>query len=198
MSQVSRYHPLLVALHWLLALVIITALALGALVLVKIPNSDPTKIAGLRQHMTAGGLILTLMLVRLLVRTRTSHPAPASSGNALLNKLAWVSHRLFYPLVFMMVGSGVIMALEAHLPAIVFGGHGSLPPDFWVFTPRVFHYVLSRMLMTLIALHVVGALYHTFFLRDRLLRRMGFGRRLLAATTNSTSPVLDRQSSKVQ
>ncbi len=198
MSQVSRYHPLLVALHWLLALMIITALALGALVLVKIPNSDPTKIDGLRQHMTAGGLILTLMLVRLLVRTRTSHPAPASSGNALLNKLAWVSHRLFYPLVFMMVGSGVIMALEAHLPAIVFGGHGSLPPDFWVFTPRVFHYVLSRMLMTLIALHVVGALYHTFFLRDRLLRRMGFGRRLLAATTNSTSPVLDRQSSKVQ
>ena len=30
MHQVSRYHPLLVALHWTLALLIIAALALGA------------------------------------------------------------------------------------------------------------------------------------------------------------------------
>jgi cytochrome b561 len=195
MSQVTRYHPFLVALHWLLALMIPTALTLGALVLVKLPNSDPMKIQGLRQHMIAGGVILTLMLVRLLVRTRTAHPAPAPSGNALLNKLAWASHRLFYPLVFMMVGSGVIMALQANLPAIVFGGHGSLPRDFWVFTPRVIHYVISRILMTMIALHVAGALYHMFFLKDRLLGRMGFGKRMPAATI-SKSPILDRPLSK--
>jgi cytochrome b561 len=72
MPQVSRYHPLLVGLHWLLALMVIAALALGALVLVDIPNSDPMKIDALRQHMTAGVLILALMLVRLLVRTRTT------------------------------------------------------------------------------------------------------------------------------
>ena len=35
MPQVSRYHPLLVGLHWLLALMVIAALALGALVLVE-------------------------------------------------------------------------------------------------------------------------------------------------------------------
>ena len=80
MTQVSRYHPLLAALHWLLALMIIAALALGAFVLVKIPNSDPVKIDALRQHMTGGVLILALMLVRLLVRVRTTHPAPALAG----------------------------------------------------------------------------------------------------------------------
>lgn len=197
MDQVSRYHPLLVALHWLLALMITAALALGALVLVKIPNSNPMKIDALRQHMTAGVLILTLMLVRLLLRTRTTHPAPASAGNALLNKLGWASHRLFYPLVIGMAGSGIIMAVEANLPAIVFRGHGSLPPDFWAFTPRTFHYVLSRLLMALIALHVAGALYHTFFLKDRLLRRMGFGKRV-GATTISTSPALKRPFSEMQ
>jgi len=31
--------------------------------------------------------------------------------------------------------------------------------------------------MGLIALHIAGALYHTFILRDRLLRRMSFGGR---------------------
>ena len=196
MAQVSRYHPLLVALHWLLALMIIAALALGALVLVNIPNSDPMKIDALRQHMTAGVLILALMLVRLLVRTRTTHPAPASAGSALLNKLGWASHRLFYPLVIGMAASGIIMAVEADLPAIVLGGHGSLPPDFWAFTPRTFHYVFSRLLMALIALHVAGALYHTFILKDRLLRRMGFGNRTAAATI-STSPAVDRPFSEV-
>ena len=197
MDQVSRYHPLLVALHWLLALMITAALALGALVLVKIPNSDPMKIDALRQHMTAGVLILTLMLVRLLVRTRTTHPARALAGNTLLNKLGWASHRLFYPLVIGMAASGILMSVEANLPAIVFAGHGSLPPDFWVFTPRVFHYVLSRLLMALIALHIAGALYHAFFLKDRLLRRMSFGKRV-GATTIFTSPAAKRPFSEVQ
>ncbi len=197
MTQVSRYHPLLVAMHWLLALMIIAALALGALVLVKIPNNDPVKIDALRQHMTGGVLILALMLVRLLVRVRTTHPAPALAGYALLNKLAWVSHRLFYLLVIGMAGSGIIAAVEANLPAIVLGGDGSLPADFWAFTPRIFHYVLSRLLMALIALHVTGALYHTFFLKDRLLRRMGFGERVVAATI-STSPTRNRPISEMQ
>src|ERR1700730_7391952 len=96
MPQVSRYHPLLVALHWLLAVLIVAALALGALVMVKIPNSDPMKLEALRSHMSGGVLILLLMLVRLLVRTRTTHPAPASAGTPLLNKLGWASHRVVY------------------------------------------------------------------------------------------------------
>src|SRR3974377_1973837 len=61
MVQVSRYHPLLVALHWALAVLIMAALALGALVMVKIANSDPMNLEALRSHMTGGVLILLLM-----------------------------------------------------------------------------------------------------------------------------------------
>jgi cytochrome b561 len=187
--QVSRYHPLLVTLHWLLAALIVAALALGALVMVKIPNSDPMKIEALREHMMGGGLIVTLMLIRLFVRTRTQHPAPASTGNPILDRLAWISHRLFYVAVLGMAGSGIFMALQTGLPGIVFGGDGVLPADFWVFPVRTVHYLISRLLMALIALHVAGALYHTFFLKDRLLRRMGFGKRVDAAT--DAAPILN-------
>jgi cytochrome b561 len=197
MTQVSRYHPLLVVLHWLLAVFIIAALALGALVLAKIPNSDPLKLEALRPHMIGGVLILVLMLVRLLVRTRTAHPTAAPTGNTALNWLGWASHRLFYIAVIGMAGSGIAMAIEADLPAIVFGGHGSLPPDFWAFTPRYFHYAFSRLLMALIALHVAGVLYHTFFLRDRLLGRMFFGRRAPTAK-NSASAIRNPPLSQVQ
>jgi len=185
MPQILRYHPLLVTLHWLLAVLIIAALALGALVMVKIPNTDPMKLEALRSHMTGGGVILLLMLVRLLVRMRTTHPTAASTGNPALDRLAWASHRLFYPAVIGMAASGLIMALQTGLPAIVFAGDGVLPADFWAFPVRTVHYLFSRLLMALIALHVAGALYHTLILKDGLLRRMIFGRRAAAGSTSA-------------
>ena len=93
---VSRYHPLLVLLHWVLTVLVIAALALGALLMVKIPNPDPMKIEALRSHLLGGSLILVLMLARLVVRIRTERPASASAGHPLLDRIAWVSHRLLY------------------------------------------------------------------------------------------------------
>jgi len=185
MTLVSRYHPALVVLHWLLALLIIAALALGALVMVKIPNSSPMKLEALRSHMSGGMAILVLMLIRLVIRASSVHPAPASAGHPILDWLAWASHRLFYVTVIAMALSGIIMALQTGLFDIVFFEHGKIPPDFWAFPIRSVHYVLSRVLMTLIAVHIVAALYHTFLLRDGLLGRMFFGRRQIDNTAHS-------------
>ena len=179
MQRVSRYQPLLVLMHWLMALMVPIALAGGALVLVKIPNTDPSKVEALRQHMAGGILLLTLMLIRWALRMTTAHPPLASTGNSVLDRMAWLSHRLIYLLVLGQAGSGLYLALQADLPAIVLGGHGALPADFWVFPMRTVHYAISRLLMAAIALHVTGALYHTFVLRDGLLRRMWFGKRVL-------------------
>lgn len=179
MTLVSRYHPLLVVLHWILAMLVIAALALGALVMAKIPNSDPMKVEALRSHMFGGTLILVLMLARLVLRLRTEHPAAASAGHPLLDRIAWVSHRLLYVAAIGMPVSGLILALQSRLPWILFGG-GKLPADFWIYSFRTVHYVFSRLLMVLIALHIAGALYHTLLLRDGLLGRMFFGRRSVA------------------
>jgi cytochrome b561 len=195
MTMVSRYHPLLVALHWILAFLIIAALALGALVMAKMPNTDPTKIEALRSHMIGGTLILVLMLVRLVARIRTQHPATPSTGNAILDRLAWASHRLLYVAVLGQAFSGIYMALQTGLPGIIFSG-GALPADFWVYPIRTVHYLFSRLLMALIALHVAGALYHTLFLRDGLLRRMFFGRRVIAVT--DSGPALAKPMSETR
>jgi cytochrome b561 len=175
--SVTRYHPLLVALHWLLAALIPAALALGALVMVRIPNTSPMKLEALRSHMIGGALILLLMLVRLVVRVRTDRPPDASTGSPGLDRLAWWSHRLLYAAVIAMALSGLVMALQTRLPWIIFAHQGHLPRDFWAFPIRTVHYALSRILIALIALHIAGAAYHTFIRRDHLLRRMFFGRR---------------------
>jgi len=184
-SKVSRYHPALVVLHWALALLIIAALALGALVMVKIPNTEPMKFEALRSHMGGGMAILALMLVRLVIRSRSAHPEPATAGHPLLDRLAWLSHRAFYGTVFAMAISGIIMALQTGAFETVFFGHGTLPADFWAFPIRSVHYAISRVLMALIAIHIVAALYHAFVLRDGLLSRMFFGRRKIATAQSS-------------
>ncbi len=174
----TRYHPLLVALHWLLALMIIMGLVMGGFVLSETPNDDPFKLVALRMHMGAGIAILVLMVIRLVVRLATAKPPEADIGNAALNMGAKAAHWLFYLAVIAMCASGLAIANMAGLPAIVFGGSGDpLPPDFSAFPPRAAHGALAMLLMVLIAAHVAAALYHQFVRRDGLLGRMWFGKR---------------------
>ena len=65
MSRVlaSRYQPVLVALHWLVALMIIGLLCLGFFVLADMPNSDPKKLDILVWHMAGGMLVLVLIML---------------------------------------------------------------------------------------------------------------------------------------
>ena len=173
----KRYHPLLTALHWLLALLLIAMLASGSLILKQVPNASPEKLSMLRMHMLIGGGILILMLVRLVTRLTTEHPPAAPTGNALLDKLApWV-HWTLYGVVFVMLGSGMGMAALAGLPDVVFNGTGSLPVDFSALPQRTAHGLVSKLLMLVIALHAAAALYHQVVKRDGLLSRMAWGKR---------------------
>lgn len=193
MQKVSRYHPVMVALHWALAVLIVAALTLGALVMVRIPNTSPMKIEALRSHMIGGVLILLLMSLQFITRQVTALPAPAPTGNSVLDRLAWLSHRAFYVFVVAQAVTGLTMAVQAHLPQILLLGEtGQIPATFWIFPARGLHYLFSRALMALIALHLAGVGYHSFIRRDHLLRRLWFGKRWpeqLEARLSQADPV---------
>jgi cytochrome b561 len=175
MKQVSRYHPLVVTLHWVLAALIIAALTIGFFVLAAMPNSDPQKISVLRVHMAVGMLILTLMVIRFIVRTLTATPEKATTGYPLLDRIAPITHYGFYVLVLLMVGSGYTTGILAGLPTIVFGGSGApLPPSFEIYPSFVAHGYIATILAGFIVLHVLAALYHQFVMKDGLFRRMFF------------------------
>lgn len=174
----SRYHPALVALHWLIAIALLFSLGSGMLVLEEIPNSSLEKVDALRSHMIAGVVILFLMLIRFGLRLGTARPAPATTGNALLDRLARVTHWGFYALVLVMAATGIATSILAGLPDIVFGGSGApLPESFSIYWPRVVHGAVAGLLLALILLHAAAALYHQFVRRDNLLARMWFGKR---------------------
>lgn len=174
----TRYHPLLVVLHWLLAAMIIGGLIIGGQILAKMPNVDPGKIFALRVHMGAGAVILVLMLVRLVTRFVSSKPPHATTGNAMLDRVGVWTHWALYGLVLLVIASGIGISAFAGLPDIVFfGSSAPLPETFDDLAPRAAHGILTKLLAALIALHIAAALYHQFGKRDGLFGRMWFGKR---------------------
>jgi len=174
----QKYYPLLVAIHWLMALMILMALAAGGLVLANMPPDSPDKVQGLAGHMTVGMAIGVLLILRLVTRLRSTHPPHARTGNDLLDQVGRWTHWGFYLLVAGMVLSGLVTALGLGLFPIVYGGASeTLPSELATFAPRVAHGFVSKLLAALIALHIAAALYHHFILKDGLLRRMWFGKR---------------------
>jgi cytochrome b561 len=176
-AGVRRYHSALVVLHWLVALLVVVGLGVGTFALSALPNSSPDKIGALQGHMIAGGAVGLLTLLRLVVRRVTAHPPPAPTGFALADRLAPLAHGGLYLAVLAMAASGIAMSIGAGLPAIVFGGQGTLPPHFSHLAARAIHGIVAKLLMALIALHVAAAAYHQWVRRDGLLSRMGFGPR---------------------
>ncbi len=174
----QRYHPFLVALHWLMALMILVALAAGGLVLASMPDDSPDKVKGLGGHMAFGMAIGLLLVLRLMIRIQTPHPPHAKTGNPLLDRIGRWTHLAFYVLIAGMVLTGLASALGAGLFPIVYGGTAeTLPASLAGLPQRVAHGFIAALLVILIALHFVAALYHQVILKDGLLRRMWFGKR---------------------
>ncbi len=172
----SRYQPVLVALHWLIALLIIGLLCLGFFVLADMPNTDPKKLDILVWHMSGGMSVLVLMILRLLIRRWSARPAPATAGSPLLDRLASIAHGNLYLIVFLMIASGWT---TGWFISDAFAPHGELPSSFAVLPTFRVHAALAALLAVLIAAHVVAAFYHQFVLKDALFRRMWFGRRTI-------------------
>ena len=175
-SVPARYHPVHVVLHWLVALMVIGAFAVGMTLLDSTPNSAPEKVTYLQYHSTWGLLLALLLVARLVTRFMFKRPAPADAGNAFLNFVAKVVHFLLYVGVFLMLFSGSSMSMQAGLMN-VFAGQGALPEDFHIYAVRTLHGMTFSLLFILILIHFGAAMYHQFIRKDHLLARMWFGKR---------------------
>jgi len=185
----SRYQPVLVALHWLVALMIIGLLYLVFFVLANMPNSDPKKLNILVWHMSGGMFVLVLMILRVIIRVRSARPATATAGSPLIDRLASIAHYSLYVIVVLMVVSGWS---TGWLISSAFQPHGKpLPDTFSVLPTFQAHAVFATLLAILITGHIGAALYHQFVLKDGLFRRMWFGKRTIVPAEKQQEVVTD-------
>lgn len=170
----DRHPPLMRLLHWAIAAMILAALLMSTFVMTRIPASSPDKVYALIRHISVGSLIFAASLLRLATRRKTAALPALPSGMAWADTLALVVHRLLEALTFLMIGSGIAMVIQADLITVMVSEHQVLPAGLETLPLRTFHIGTASLLAATLALHVSGALYHQFILRDGLITRMGF------------------------
>ncbi len=156
----SGYTRTQIALHWAIALLIVfqyvahdpihefvEAHGLAA-------SSDVAIPLLARAHVLLGMLTFALMLIRVFMRFTKGAPASPKEENPVLKMVAHATHGILYLALFLMPMSGA-MAWFGQVEAAANA-----------------HAVLKIVLLAFVALHIAGALYHQFILKNGLIKRM--------------------------
>ena len=158
--QPTSYSRAQIILHWTIAaLVFFQILMHDGIVKVwdgrmdgMLPN-QPT----INPHAVAGALILVLVLWRLVLRRRRGEPGLPEGEHPALKVLATGMHAALNLLLILMALSG----MAAWISGVEAIGEA--------------HSIARLALVPLVLLHILAALYHHFWLKTDVLRRM-FGR----------------------
>lgn len=179
----ARYSSASIALHWVLALVLLGMVGFG-LYMADLPFS-PARLKLYNWHKWAGVCVLVLSLARLLWRLTHRPPALPAAMQAAMpawQKLAHHgTHAALYALFFAIPLLGWAYSSAAGFPIVVFG---VLPlPDWVPVSPdlaealKPLHKWAALTMTALVGLHVAAVVKHQLIDRDGLLWRMWPGRR---------------------
>jgi cytochrome b561 len=168
-STPRHYGMVAVTLHWTIAGLVLVALASGFAA----DTIGETARNPLRVHVAAGFSAGLLTLVRIawwwFADTR---PDAAPNTEGLQGMASRVVHILLILIPVGMLASGIGMMILSGAGGQLFAGAPGPLPDFDRFLPRGPHGAGAFALLALLVLHVAAALYHQYFLRDRLFERM--------------------------
>ncbi|HEY6257848.1 MAG TPA: cytochrome b [Xanthobacteraceae bacterium] len=171
-SGLRRYSPVAVALHWVMAALILFAAGFG-LMLDGWPRE--TKLFWINIHAQAGLLILVLLIARIWWRrTHTPPPLPPEVSE-ISRRASHPAHMLIYALMLVIPLVGIVAfvwharVLDFGLFAINFGIKSNSPVYHQA---EDIHLWLTYGLLALVGGHAIAALWHHFISRDTVLLRM--------------------------
>lgn len=178
MKPATHFHSALRALHWLMALAIISMLFIGVAMVSTISSWHQLLVA---IHKPLGILILLLVLVRLWLRFSTRTPPLPATVPGWQRLAAKASHWLLYLLMLAQPLVGWAMLSAAGYP-VTLGAGFVLPPivpvdNSWYALLRPLHTVLALVLFLTVLMHLAAALLHALVLRDGVFRSMVGGRK---------------------
>ena len=170
----KRYSNSAVILHWVSGLLILFILATGSLVLSQMPNTLE-KINSFRVHMILGIVITILTIIRIIVIARSKELEPLKV-NAFRAKLIKFNHIAIYVVLLLIGLSGILLAKGSGLGEIVFfGSEAELYNSFKDYGVGIVHGFLTKVLLFLIAMHIVGVFSYKIKTQESILNRMWFG-----------------------
>lgn len=177
MSASERYTRTAIALHWLVAVLVIVQVGWGWW-MQEIPKQPVgPRVDAFNLHKSIGMTIFALMIARIL--SHLAHrPPPLPPMPRWQERLAHGNHVALYVLLVAQPLIGYLGSEFSGFPVKYFG----LTLPSWAGRNVAFkewlsgaHLAVSWLIVLAIALHVAGALKHAFIDRDGLLARMGLG-----------------------
>ncbi|MET1047236.1 MAG: cytochrome b [Hyphomicrobium sp.] len=169
----QRFTPLQRALHWLMAICILSMLFIGVGM---VSTIMPKYLTLVSIHKSLGIAILVLAFLRLAVRLRFGAPPLPRDLPEPMKLAAELSHYALYALMIGMPLIGWAMMSAANYPIIIFGGlhlppilpqNDSLHALLWNA-----HYYLAFAFFALVLLHIAAALFHALIRRDGVFETM--------------------------
>jgi len=169
-----RYSGIQIALHWVIALVIIGMIPVG-LVMTRL---DPSTLTNLLYeiHKSFGLIVFGLAVVRIGARFALGVPPLAPNMPHWQIRAARISHAALYVLIILVPLTGWAATSACCAPVNLFwaipltlpigGGFETAGPIF------LLHNIFTMTLIALVLLHSLAALYHHYGLKDGTLRKM--------------------------
>ncbi len=170
----TRYGGIAQSAHWLVFVMLLGSFTLG-FVMHDLAVS-PLKLKLYAYHKWLGVMVFVLVALRLTWRLWSPPPALPASMPGWEKRAAEISHRLLYLLLFAVPLSGWLMSSAKGFQTVLFGLWPI--PDLLGKNPPLgealeqVHWLLNKLLLGLVSLHVVAALKHHFIDRDDVLARM--------------------------
>ncbi|MFP5480175.1 MAG: cytochrome b [Alphaproteobacteria bacterium] len=153
MKVTTGYSGLQIALHWVVAILILVAWLSAEGAEEAMEAVEDGGAVGFVPHVALGLAILALVVVRILVRLSRGAPAAPGEPGSLAMKAADWSHRLIYLLMIAVpLGGASVFFLGLDVGDV--------------------HGLAANVLMLVVLGHALMALYHQYILKDGLLRRM--------------------------
>ncbi len=177
MITVDRYAGSSRLLHWLTALLVVAVMfPLGIWIAYFEPADEPFKLRLYNLHESFGVIVFVLTLARVWNRRRHPPPPLPPDTPQMVRVAARVSHMSLYALLLIMPVVGFLATNAWGFPLKVFEVL-PMPVPFGkdeelAKVLSFLHWCGAIALVSLIAAHLSGVVYHTFIRRDGLLRRM--------------------------
>jgi cytochrome b561 len=176
-----RYNDAAVILHWMIALLIISLLAMGKF-MHGLEDDDPLKFDLVQWHKSFGITVMLLIVIRIIWRLTYTAPAHPENAPGWEKRAAGFTHVALYALMIIMPLSGwlLVSASEFKLDTVLFNavtwphvpGHEKLQALEMAGQFYKVHEIGSGIMILLLLMHIAGALKHHLITNDDVLRRM--------------------------
>ena len=171
LNNKTKYGLLSKLFHWLTAAGLIVQIPLG-FYLVDL-DFDQTRVDIENYHILFGLIIFYVTLIRLIFKVLT--PIPDFKGSAFPGQkfIAKLNHILLYLTLLTVTVSGILKKLFNGESLVIFFKKINLTYNYELSEQFYSIHILGNYaLIGLITLHILAVLFHKFFLRENILKRI--------------------------